>query len=306
MSLLDLMSNTKLWAMEQSRAEAMFSVLPSRLRAIPCAGDIPEEYAVAEKRKLRRVSGKVAVMPIHGVIEQRLSWFSYMMGGCGTEDCAAALSDHLASKDVQAIVLHVDSPGGTVYGVEELSDMIYEARQVKPIYAVSDSLMASAAYWVGTAAERVFVTPGGDVGSVGVYAMHVDYSAVLEAEGIKVTIAKAGKYKAEMNPYEPLTEEARDYLQESVDETYTKFIKAVARNRGLTAKEVRENFGQGRVVSAEKAKSVGMVDRVATFPKVMQELLGSSGSEAARAASVEILRLRHEAQKRRDQLARTA
>jgi signal peptide peptidase SppA len=159
-----------------------------------------------------------------------------------------------------------------VTGVDELSKMIYDARGSKPIVAVANHLMASAAYWIGTAADELVVTPSGEVGSIGVFAAHQDVSAAMEKEGVKTTLISAGKYKTEGNPFEPLTDEAHASIQARVDDYYSMFTKAVARNRGVNVADVRGGFGEGRVVGAQQAVSLGMADRVATLDDVISGL----------------------------------
>jgi ClpP class serine protease len=150
--------------------------------------------------------------------------------------------------------------------------------------AVANHLMASAAYWIGSAAEEVVVTPSGDVGSVGVFAMHEDWSGALEKEGINISLISAGKYKVEGNPYQPLGEEARAAIQASVDEVYDVFTNAVARNRGVNPAAVRTGFGEGRVVGAQEALKLGMVDRIDTLEGTINRLLGKSVPAASMAA----------------------
>lgn len=294
-----MLSNTKLWAMEHGALQSLVSGLPQRHANWPTEMQLTETRMAAAKA-LKKVTGKVAVLSIHGVIEQRLSALSYWYGGCATEQVEAVLEALLAHRDIEAIVLDVDSPGGTSYGVEELSDRIFAAREKKPIYAVANSMAASAAYWIASAASQVFVTPGGDVGSVGVYAMHLDYSKAYEEFGVKATIAKAAKYKAEFNQFEPLTEDANAHLQEMVDECYAKFLKAVARNRGISVKEVQAKYGEGRTLSADKAKAAGMVDKVSTLVEVLEKLGGGQQASTVRLSDVGVLRMRHEQRKAKD------
>jgi signal peptide peptidase SppA len=288
--MLDLkMLTGAAWAMHPEHVDVML-----RRLALPLTLE-PEKLEAARQalgKKMRQVSGRVAVLSIQGPIEQRMSAMGYYYGGGSTEACEGCLQDLLSSREVEAIVLDIDSPGGTSYGVAELADRIYEARSKKPIYAIANSMAASAAYWIASAASQLVVTPGGDVGSVGVYAMHVDMSKALDDSGIKVTIAKAGKYKAENNPFEPLTQDARDYLQEMVDECYTQFVKAVARNRGVSVQVVREKFGQGRVVSADKAVELGMADKVMSFSQLIEKLTGGGSALPPRGPSMQMLRLR--------------
>lgn len=214
----------------------------------------------------------VAVIPVYGVVEQRESIWSMLFGGASTEAIGRQLDSAMADKSVKAIVLDVDSPGGTVPGVQELADRIHQASHEKPIVAVANSMMASAAYWISSAAGRVVAAPGSDVGSIGVYSVHMDYSEALANEGIKVTVTKAGKYKAEGNPYEPLSEDAADYEQRQVNAIYSEFVNSVARGRGVSAAVVRESYGQGRTMLAGDAKAAGLVDEIDTLSGVVSRL----------------------------------
>jgi signal peptide peptidase SppA len=277
-----MIESCNLWLMDQDRLIRFHQVC----RPPPTASQL-QDLRRAQFDGMRR-AGKVAVLPIQGVIEQKGWW------GCSTEIVEQQLDKLVDAGEVDAIVLDIDSPGGSCYGVEELAERIYAARARKPIYAVANSLAASAAYWIATAATQLLVTPSGDVGSVGVFAIHAELSKALEREGVKVTIAKAGRYKAEMNPFEPLTQDARDHLQETVDAVYTKFVRAVARNRGVAPALVREKFGQGRCVSADQAMAAGMADQVQTLNALLQRLGGGAVSNRDRGASLEILRLRHQ------------
>lgn len=217
----------------------------------------------------------VAILPLFGSIFPRGNMMTRISGATSTEDFGRRFSELVNDPNVSAIVLDVNSPGGQVGGVEELSQRIYDARGKKPIVAVVNHLMASAAYWIGTSADEVVITPSGSAGSIGVFAVHEDISRALENEGVKVSIIRAGKYKAEGNPYEPLSEEARASLQADVDDIHDRFIEAVARNRNVKASYVRSDFGEGRVVNARQAVARGMADRIGTLDDTVNSLLAS-------------------------------
>lgn len=255
-----------------------------------------EEARASATKAIRSVKGRVGVIPVVGPLQQRMSSELMKAGGTSTEEIGVALDAMLAEKSIEAIVLHIDSPGGEVFGIEELSDKIFAARGQKKIYALSDSMACSAAYWIGTAAEQLLCTPGGVVGSVGVYCMHVDQSKALEAEGVKVSFVHAGKYKVEGNPFEPLQGEALQNWQALVDEIYGKFVGALKRNRGLPASQIQRDFGEGRVVTADTALERKMIDRVMTFDELLGKLTGRSPSDGQ--ASAEVLRLRQDQRKR--------
>jgi signal peptide peptidase SppA len=264
---------------------------------------LPHKLAVLEEIVLRHVSGEkldaeevqarihgarrpadrrvnsVAVLPLFGTIFPRANLMTDVSGATSAERFGNQFSDLVNDPEIGAIILDVDSPGGHVNGIDELSTKIFEARGNKPIVAVANHTMASAAYWVGTAADEIVVTPSGEVGSIGVFAVHRDMSKAMEQDGIKVSIISEGKYKTEGNPYEPLTEEARTGIQLRVSEAYDAFIASVARNRGVKQAVVRDGFGEGRVVGARQAVESGMADRVGTLEETIYRLLSLTGGD---------------------------
>ncbi len=234
----------------------------------------------------------VAVLPMIGTIIPRANLFTEMSGGVSVQGFTKAFRRALKDPDVGSIVIDVDSPGGLSDLVDELSHEIYQARGQKPVTAVANTLAASAAYWIATAADELVVTPSGLVGSVGVYAIHEDFSAMLEREGVKVSLIRAGDFKAEGNPWEPLTEEARANIQQRVDEVYDMFVGAVARNRGVTRRQVLDTYGQGRVIGAKEAVKLGMADRVATLDDTVARVLRASKPRRGAAADMDYRRRR--------------
>ena len=214
----------------------------------------------------------VAHLPLYGMIDQHSSFMLELFGGTSTDAFGFMFDSAIADPSIGAIVIDVDSGGGSVYGVQELSDKIFNARGKKPIIAVVNSLMASAAYWIGSAADEIIITPSGEAGSIGVIAVHMDYSEYEKELGIKPTIITAGKYKAEGNPHEPLGDEAHGNIQSRINEYYNAFVGAVARNRGIGAGKVISDFGQGRVFGAKQAKNAGMVDGIATVETIYRSL----------------------------------
>lgn len=220
-----------------------------------------------------RTVNSVAVLPLFGTIFPRANMMTEISGATSAESFGAQFSQLMADPNINAIVLDVDSPGGQIGGVQELASKIFAARGTKPIVAVANHLMASAAYWIGTAADEVVVTPSGEVGSIGVFAAHSDMSKAMEMDGVKVSMISAGKYKTEGNPYQPLSEEALASIQGRVNDAYDMFINAVARNRGANPDEVRNGFGEGRTVGAQQAVKLGMADRVGTLEETVSRLL---------------------------------
>jgi signal peptide peptidase SppA len=231
--------------------------------------------------------GSVAVIPITGIISHRMNMMSQLSGAGGTsiEKLTAQFRQALGDTNCKAIVFDVDSPGGSVEGVMELASEIYDARKQKPITAVVNSMACSAAYWLASAASEVVCTPSGQAGSIGVYVTHQDESKALENDGIKITVIKAGKYKTEGNPSEPLSDEARAAFQSKVDDYYGMFVKSIAQNRGTSQAAVRDGYGQGRSLLATDAVKQGLVDRVGTMDAVLGKYGVKSSSSLAASAS---------------------
>lgn len=272
------------WALRPEKLAVITDLIRFRAEGGTLTPDQIQARIGAATAPEARTAGAVAVLPVFGVIAQRLNLMMEMSGGTSTERLAARFREALADPNVGAIVLQVDSPGGSVFGVEELASLIHRSRGEKPIVAVADSEAASAAYWIAAQADELVVTPSGEVGSIGVWAAHEDLSRLIDAEGVTVTLISAGKYKIEGNPYEPLGEEARAAMQGRVDDYYGMFVKAVARGRGVEASAVRSGFGEGRMVGAAQAVKLGMADRVATLDETIARLAGGRSARNGRRA----------------------
>jgi signal peptide peptidase SppA len=244
--------------------------------------------ACAEARvpRLPKTKGQVAVIPMRGVIGQHPGDY---WADVYTDRIEAQVAQMQANPAVGAIVLDIDSPGGIVYGTPELSAYLRGLRDsgAKPIYAAANAQAASAAYWLGSAATKLFVTPSGEVGSIGVWNMHIDASEAWKKFGAEITLIFAGKYKVEGHPFGPLDDEARAELQRGVDDYYGQFLTDVAAGRRVSKSTVEKTYGQGRTIEAERAKSLGMVDGVATLGELLAGLLppASQGSRRATAAA---------------------
>jgi len=223
----------------------------------------------------------VAVLPVLGVLRHRVGAIEESSGMSGMQSLGRQIDALVQDPRIGAIVLDIDSPGGSVGGTEELASQILKARSQKPIVAVANTLMASAAYWIGAAASEVAVSPSALVGSIGVFTIHENISEAAKQAGVEITLISAGKFKTEGNEFEALGDEARTDIQSRVDGSYDAFINGVAAGRGVAAKAVRAGYGQGRVVGAQAAVAAGMADRVATLDETIARLLTPRGRAAA-------------------------
>lgn len=271
------------WAMLPSALDSLLEVLQLRIEGrIFSEEDIQARVGTPTPPSQRTV-GMVAVIPVFGVMAHRMNMMTAISGGTSTEQLAAAFQQAVNDPAVSAIVLDIDSPGGSVFGVQELADVIYRGRGAKPITAVANATAASAAYWIGSQADELVVTPSGHVGSIGAIAVHMDRSKQAEMLGVRPTFITAGKFKGDGNELEPLDDATRADMQHRVDQYYDAFTRAVARGRGVKLTDVTDGFGEGRMVSAPDAVKLGMVDGLGTLDAVIGKL--ASGSRSVIGAS---------------------
>lgn len=240
------------------------------------------ESAVEQADPIGSVAGgSVAVIPIRGSLFRGTFFSDYDVIG-------DALDAALADTDVSSILLDVDSPGGEVRGMFDLADRIYEARGHKPIVALANDQATSAAYALASAADTVVASPTASIGSIGVVAVHVDQSKATENAGMKMTEIASGKNKTALSPNRPLSALGRGILEKAVDSSAEQFFDLVARNRGVSADEVRAQ--EAGVFTAQEALDNGLVDRVAMRGAVLQEMTGPEaiGGEMGVSLSAEI------------------
>lgn len=254
-----------------------WAVRPEALDAIAAALAGAAGEPVAQRGEVHTTGG-VAVIPLRGLITPRGSFLSMIFGGGGgLQAFRQAFREALSNDDVGSILIDVDSPGGSTDLVTETAAEIRAARGRKPITAIANTDAASAAYCLAAQADELIVTPSGEVGSVGVFILHWDQSGLNEAMGIDPTYIYAGRFKVEGNPDEPLSDEAKGAFQQVVDEFYDLFVADVARGRGASENAVREGFGQGRMITAQRAVALGMADSVETYEATVARLAGRPG-----------------------------
>lgn len=234
----------------------------------------------------------VAVIDAIGPLAKRMNLFMQISGGASTQLLEQDLKNAMGNPDVNAVVFNIDSPGGTVDGTFEIAEIIYSYRGQKPMVAYADGLMASAAYAIGSAADRVISS--GDtayVGSIGVIATHVDVTKAEESMGFKTTQIKAGKYKDVGSPYKPLTKTDREIIQADVDYLYSIFVNRVARNRDVDIDTVLNDMAEGKIFIGQQAVAAGLVDGVSTFDDVIASLAAGELPATSRAGDAHKLNL---------------
>ena len=273
------------WAILPEKLEVMLAIVNEREGGYtPSREEIEARIGgVRRDEKPYSVINGSAVIPLFGVVSQRMTMFQEYSGGTSTERYGQLIDQAVADDEVERIVMLVDSPGGSVFGLPELFAKIRGAD--KKVIAMVDALAASAAYHLAAAADEIVATPSALVGSIGVYTMHTDVSKREAEEGITRTFISAGDYKTEGNAYEPLTEEAEAAIQSQIDEFYSVFVRDVAAGRGVNEATVRSGFGRGRVITASAALEEGMIDRIATYEDLLRGFPKASSLSGFRASA---------------------
>jgi signal peptide peptidase SppA len=199
----------------------------------------------------------IGIIPVVGVIGKGLSPLEKMMGAVDINDLSDQVDAMAADPAVEKIAFQVSSPGGTVTGVEELANKIRNLG--KPTMAYTDSEMASAAYWISSASDKVTASPSSSVGSVGVYMAIPDYSEAAKMAGIKMVVIKSGKFKGAGIEGTSLDEGQMGNLQDGVDTIHAEFKEAVNMKRKMVKAEAME----GQTFSGKQAAAQGLVTGLA-------------------------------------------
>ena len=203
-----------------------------------------------------KVENGIGIVAIDGPIVKDPSLFDRILfGACDMEAISAALDEAGGRQDVKGVLLDINSPGGTVIGTPELAQAVRSLAANKYVYAFTDGMMASAAYWIGSQADAIYATPSSRVGSVGVLQTVTNRTDQLKMRGVSVETFSAGKYKTTGHPHTPLTDEQRAMIQANVNEIHSDFKAAVlARGRQIPPEAM-----EGQDFTGKNAAANGMV-----------------------------------------------
>lgn len=224
----------------------------------------PAPAGLASPPVPRQAQPGVAVVYLTGVLQKNASFASEFFGDTAMREAGALLKAADADASVGSVILLIDSPGGTVDGTDELAGIV--SAMTKPVTAIADGMILSAAYWIGSAADAVYLSSRTvEAGSIGVLAVHREVSGMEADLGIKTSIITAGKYKAIANPFEPLSGDGRAVLQNAVDGVYSIFVDSVAKNRSVSTQTVLDDMADGRVFIGDAAIAAGLADGYMTL-----------------------------------------
>lgn len=245
----------------QARLERLISNGPVACLPPPYIAATAARITPAQERSVAKKDGAVAVIPVRGVIVPREDRYSPFFGEVGAEDTAERVRAAVADNRVKAIVLDIDSPGGNVNGVTEANALIRSLRGKKPIVAHADWTMASAAYWIGCAADEIVASPSAQVGAVGVISMYADVQEMMKLAGVKMTPYAKPADKADGWGYWENTDKFDARMKQEINDLYAQFVADIRASRdGSDAAAIEADWAG--VYIAKRAKLLGMVDKV--------------------------------------------
>lgn len=210
------------------------------------------------------------VIDVSGSLLKKTGGLDALSGMKSMEDIGNEIKSAYNNPQINHIILNVDSPGGTVDGTPQLTDLIREVKQSKRVTTFVSGMMCSGALYIGTAADEVYASNEADIiGSIGVYMLHIDQSQKDDFEGMKYTYIKAGSHKVDGNPHEKLSESVFNNLQKMVNADYEMFVNAVSVNRNLSKEQVLK-YADGQIFRASDLIGSGLIDGITSLDTILR------------------------------------
>lgn len=269
--------NRPLWA-TQTLADTVQSVLAHRMKMSPILAvgaklDSGAELPEFTSPKEPMLMDGVLTIPILGGLAHRGDALDAECGMQSYTNLQNMLVMSVKDPAVKGVLLDIDSGGGEEAGCLDFADTIMELRKEKPIWGIANGMACSAAYAILASCTRAAMTQTGDVGSIGVVGIHADHSKMLEKEGVAISFIYAGEHKIDGNSAQPLSDAARANWQANIDESYERFVTAVAARRPMSADQVKAT--KAKVFGSKTALELGLVDAVSSFEATRRELSSS-------------------------------
>jgi signal peptide peptidase SppA len=214
--------------------------------------------------------GDIAVVNVFGSLVPGTAGYWRLYGVTGYSDITDAVIEAVSDDTIKAVALRVESPGGSTTNLAETADLLVKLGKIKPLYAHSETCMASAGYWIASAASTVSLNPSAQAGSIGCVAILTSFARAYTEMGIDREVVRSGQYKALGSSVELISQLAKDELQSKVDDLAAMFDAYVGKRRGRTASQVNTDMGQGRMFLGKRALDAGLVDKLMTYDQIMR------------------------------------
>ncbi|MDD3936856.1 S49 family peptidase [Rhodoferax sp.] len=270
------------WAITIESFENLISIYAAHLRSPKVDIEAFEKrtgFSLATPRADYQVDRGVAVISFDGLIAPKANLLTRVCGATSAQWVAGQVNAAIADPLVKSIILVIDSPGGSVSGSPELAQIVFDAARKKPVVAYSDGMLLSAAYWIGSAANAVYISgPTVHVGSIGIVATHSHDPA----SSLGQTEIVAGRYKRIATSLAPLSAAGAAYMQDQVNYLYEVFVNAVALYRGVTPEHAAAHMAEGRMFIGKQAIDAGLVDEISPLGALVSAMASNPGAFAKR------------------------
>jgi len=200
---------------------------------------------------------QIGVLQIKGVILE-------------SEEYLMAIKEMAKKDSIKAIVVRIDSPGGSVGASQEIFEELKKTRRIKPVVVSMGSVAASGGFYVALGGEKIFASPGTITGSIGVVLELPNIEKLLKKIGVETETIKSGAYKDTGSIYRPLTPEERKYLVQKVKLIHDQFIRTISEERKISLEKVKE-IADGRIFTGEEALALGLIDKLGNFWDAVEE-----------------------------------
>lgn len=215
---------------------------------------------ISYKKKNQNIT-KVGVITIGSII------FS-------TEPFLEQINSFAEDKDIAAIILKINSPGGAVAPVQEIFNKLVQVREKKSVYAYVSTLAASGGYYLAAASDKIYASKGSTLGSIGVIFQYIRYGDLLKKIGAESIVIKSGKHKDIISPFRKPSDAEIQIIQELVDESYEQFVADIAFGRNMKKEKIIP-IADGRIFSGVQSKKLGLIDEIGGFEQLLEDLKNS-------------------------------
>lgn len=256
------------WAIEKGWFKKIIAIADreSDIEALEAKLGKPLEYTYEATQR-----GNTAIIPIDGPIFPKAGVFSRMSGATSLAVIAQDFQAAIDNNDIDNIVLKIDSPGGSIVGIDEMYSLI--ANSPKKVISHVTGMGASSAYWIASASDEISISPVSMVGSIGI--VHVIQQNVADGEASIIEFVSSVSPRKRLDPE---TDEGKAAIMDEIDDIAEVFVSNVADGRDTSPEDVIQNFGKGGMLIGQAAFDAGMVDRVGTFEELMASLSGQTPS----------------------------
>lgn len=231
-----------------------------------------EDYRIGQE--IIQVVNNVAIITVSGSLVSSHNWYNQYFGLVSYEQIRDAIDMATSDGNVTNIILHIESSGGTIVGLDDLGEYIfYVSNNVKPINGHTTSHAHSAGYWLLSSTKSITASKTASLGSIGVLMTLTSYKKMYDNLGIEFTYIRSGKFKALGQAGEELSEEAVSEFTEMIMELHGFFVAQVLRGRGAMASQNTSAWTEGKTFLAGKAKSLGLVDEITTLDNVVAKMV---------------------------------